>query len=69
LYIVSTPSDFEAKIQYYRWFQESVFNGLLDPELVFYSDNTYNGYVSQWFSMGAICPPPGGHAIFLRGHG
>jgi hypothetical protein len=32
------PPDCEARIWYCRWFQESVFNGLLDPELTFYSD-------------------------------
>jgi hypothetical protein len=32
------PPDCQARIQYCRWFQESVFNGLLDPELMFYSD-------------------------------
>jgi hypothetical protein len=30
------PPDCEARIQYYR-FQESVFNVLLEPELIFYS--------------------------------
>jgi hypothetical protein len=36
--------DCEAGIRYCRWFQESVFNGLLDPELSFYSEET-------WFTL------------------
>jgi hypothetical protein len=31
------PPGCEAKIQCCRWLQELVFNGLLDPELTFYS--------------------------------
>jgi hypothetical protein len=38
----------KAKIHYCMWFQELVFNGLLDPELRFFSDKawfTLSGYV------------------------
>jgi hypothetical protein len=32
------PPHCEARIRYCRWFQESIFKGLLDPEVTFYSD-------------------------------
>jgi hypothetical protein len=35
---------------FHRWFQEFVFNGLLDPELTFYSDEvwfTLSSYVNS----------------------
>jgi hypothetical protein len=32
------PPDYKARIQYCRWWQESVFSGLLGPEHMFYSD-------------------------------
>jgi hypothetical protein len=35
------PPDCKAKIQYRTWFQKSVFNGLLDPDLMFYSDKAW----------------------------
>jgi hypothetical protein len=38
------PPDYEAWIRYCRWFQESVINGLIDPELVFYSEEA-------WFNL------------------
>jgi hypothetical protein len=44
------PPDCEARIQYCRWFQELVFNGLHDQELTFYSDEawyTLSGYVNS----------------------
>lgn len=42
--------DCEERIQYSRWFQESIFNRLLDPELTFCSNNawfTLSGYISS----------------------
>jgi hypothetical protein len=44
------PPDSEARIRYCRWFQESVFKGLLDSELTSYSDEawyTLSGYVNS----------------------
>lgn len=36
--------DCEAKVRYWQGFQESVFNGLLDQELIFYFDK-------EWFTL------------------
>jgi hypothetical protein len=39
-----------TRIRYWGWFQESVFNGLLGPELMSYSDQTWfilRGYVNS----------------------
>jgi hypothetical protein len=38
------PPDWEARSRYCRWFQESVANGILDPELLFFSDEA-------WFTL------------------
>lgn len=38
------PPDYEARIQCCRWFQEAVFGGLPDLELIFYSDEA-------WFTL------------------
>jgi hypothetical protein len=38
------PPDGEVRICYCRWFQESVFCGRLDPQLMFYSDEV-------WFTL------------------
>lgn len=38
------PLDWEARSRYCRWFQESVANGILDPELLFFSDEA-------WFTL------------------
>jgi hypothetical protein len=35
------PPDGKARILYCRWFQESEFNELLDPELILYSDSHF----------------------------
>jgi hypothetical protein len=35
------PPYYITRIQYCGWFQESVFSGLLDPELTFYSDEVW----------------------------
>jgi hypothetical protein len=51
------PPDCKARIWYCRWFQESVFNGLLDLELTCCSDKAWfisHGYVkSRNNSVGA----------------
>jgi hypothetical protein len=42
--------DCEVRIQYCRWFQELVFNGLFDPKLKFYFDEvwyTLSGYINN----------------------
>jgi hypothetical protein len=42
--------DHKATIQYCRWLQKLRFNGLLNPELMFYSDGvwfTLNGYTKS----------------------
>jgi hypothetical protein len=47
-----TP-DCKARIQYCRWLQELAFNGLLDPELMFYSNKvwcTLSGYVNSQYN-------------------
>jgi hypothetical protein len=31
------PPDAEARINYCRWFQQSVYDGMVDPDLVFYT--------------------------------
>jgi CRISPR/Cas system-associated endoribonuclease Cas2 len=44
------PPASEARIQYFWRLQESVFNGLLEPVLMFYFDEewlTLSGYVSN----------------------
>lgn len=44
------PPDCEERIRYCRWFHESVFNGLLDPELMLYFEEawfTLNVYVNS----------------------
>jgi hypothetical protein len=38
------PANWKARSRYCRWFQESVTNGFLDPELVFFSDEA-------WFTL------------------
>jgi hypothetical protein len=45
------PPDCEARIQYCGWFQKSVFSGLVDPELMFYSGDT-------WFTLSGYVLPP-----------
>jgi hypothetical protein len=35
------PPDFKARTEYCRWFQDSVFNGLADPEPMCYSDKVW----------------------------
>jgi hypothetical protein len=32
------PPDAEARINYCRWFQLSVYDGMVDPDFVFYTD-------------------------------
>jgi hypothetical protein len=42
--------DCEGRIRYSMWFQDSVFNGLLDPKHTFYSDEAWfilSGYVNS----------------------
>jgi hypothetical protein len=44
------PPECKARIQYCRWFQELIFNGLLDPDLTIYSDEawlTLSGYIKS----------------------
>jgi hypothetical protein len=35
------PPDAEARINYCRWFQKSVYDGMFDPDFVFYTDEAY----------------------------
>jgi hypothetical protein len=35
---MGVPQDCKGRNKYCRWFQQTVFNGLLDSELMFYSD-------------------------------
>jgi hypothetical protein len=35
------PPDCEVRMRYCKWFQESIFKGLFDPELTFYSDEAW----------------------------
>jgi hypothetical protein len=65
------PPHCKARIQYYSWFQEFVFNGLLDLELRFYSDEawfTLSRYVNSknnrnWTTenVHAVCEVPVHH--------
>jgi hypothetical protein len=44
------PPDAEARINYCRWFQQSVYDGMVDPDLVFYTDKAcfhLSGYVNS----------------------
>jgi hypothetical protein len=49
-----TP-DCKARISYCRWFQESLFKGILDPEITFYSETRFTlyGYVNRITDIGA----------------
>jgi hypothetical protein len=40
------PPDCEERIRHCRWCQESVFNGLTDPELIFYSEEAWFNWSS-----------------------
>jgi hypothetical protein len=44
------PPDAEARINYCRWFQQSVYDGMVDPDFVFYTDEAWfhlSGYVNS----------------------
>jgi hypothetical protein len=44
------PPDAEARINYCRWFQQSVYDGMVDPDLVFYTNEAWfylGGYVNS----------------------
>jgi hypothetical protein len=35
------PPDAEARINYCRWFQQSVYDGMVDPDFVFYTGKAW----------------------------
>jgi hypothetical protein len=44
------PPDAEARINDCRWFQQSVYDGMIDPDLVSYTDDAWfhlSGYVNS----------------------
>jgi hypothetical protein len=44
------PPDAEARINHCRWFQHSVYDGMADPDFVFYTDEAWfhlSGYVNS----------------------
>jgi hypothetical protein len=44
------PPDTGARISYCRWFQQSVYDGMVDPDLAFYTDEAWfhlSGFVNS----------------------